>query len=158
MSKELDLDEMVDMAVERALSHSKSIDELMAMIEKRDAHIAALESRLAAGEPVAWRFNWSHIEGHEEETSEWASMPFSDPLKNRCGANIEYAYLAQPPAAQVPDGWKLVPINATSTMRYAFETARESLIKQHTFSGSIPTTYQSFNAGYAAMLAAAPKP
>lgn len=57
-----------------------------------------------------------------------------------------------------PAGWKLVPVEPTHKMIAAYSAAAEDLIKRHHLSGSYPATWQPVEAGYAAMLAAAPTP
>jgi hypothetical protein len=54
--------------------------------------------------------------------------------------------------------WKVVPVEPTSKMVAAYSAAAEDLIKRHLLSGSYPATWQPIEAGYTAMLAAAPKP
>ncbi len=56
----------------------------------------------------------------------------------------------------VPHGWKLVPVEPTPAMTAAYAVAAEELTKRHLLSGSYPATWQPTEAGYAAMLAAAP--
>jgi len=54
--------------------------------------------------------------------------------------------------------WKVVPVEPTPKMVAAYSAAAEDLIKRHHLSGSYPATWQPVEAGYAAMLAAAPTP
>lgn len=58
----------------------------------------------------------------------------------------------------VNGGWQLVPIEPTSAMTAAFNTAAEALRQSHLLSGSYPASWQPIEAGYRAMLKAAPKP
>lgn len=58
----------------------------------------------------------------------------------------------------VPHGWKLVPVEPTPAMTAAYAVAAEELTKRHLLSGSYPATWQPTEAGYVAMLAAAPTP
>lgn len=58
----------------------------------------------------------------------------------------------------VPHGWKLVPVEPTPAMTAAYAVAAEELTKRHLLSGSYPATWQPVEAGYTAMLAAAPTP
>lgn len=54
--------------------------------------------------------------------------------------------------------WKVVPVEPTPKMVAAYSAAAEDLIKRHHLSGSYPATWQPVEAGYTAMLAAAPTP
>ena len=54
--------------------------------------------------------------------------------------------------------WKVVPVKPTPKMVAAYSAAAEDLIKRHHLSGSYPATWQPVEAGYTAMLAAAPTP
>ena len=56
-----------------------------------------------------------------------------------------------------PDGSALVPIEPTAGMVEAYSRASEQLTKNHLLSGSYPAIWQPIEAGYKAMLAAAPK-
>lgn len=56
-----------------------------------------------------------------------------------------------------PEGWVLLPSEPTAKMVEAYTRASEQLIKNHLLSGSYPATWQPIEAGYKAMLAAAPK-
>lgn len=56
----------------------------------------------------------------------------------------------------IPEGWKLVPVEPTPAMTAAYSVAAEEVTKRHLLSGSYPATWQPIEAGYAAMLAAAP--
>lgn len=58
----------------------------------------------------------------------------------------------------IPEGWKLVPVEPTPAMTAAFSVASAELTKRHLLGGSYPATWQPIEAGYAAMLAAAPTP
>lgn len=58
----------------------------------------------------------------------------------------------------IPEGWKLVPVEPTPAMTAAYTGVAEELTKRHFLSGSYPATWQLIEAGYAAMLAAAPTP
>ena len=56
-----------------------------------------------------------------------------------------------------PDGWWLAPNEPTAVMVEAYSRASEQLKKNHLLSGSYPAIWQPIEAGYKAMLAAAPK-
>lgn len=58
----------------------------------------------------------------------------------------------------VPEGWQVVPVEPTPAMVTAYSVAAGELTKRHLLSGSYPATWQPIEAGYTAMLAAAPKP
>lgn len=58
----------------------------------------------------------------------------------------------------IPEGWKLVPMEPTPAMVAAYSVAAQELTKRHLLSGSYPATWQPIEAGYTAMLTAAPTP
>lgn len=110
---------------------------------------------LAKQEPVAWQM--SHQSWGDgwfdtnEAHAEWLRA-------NKYGEwKVRPLYAAPVARAAVPDGWRLVPIEPTSAMTTAFNTAAEALRQSHLLSGSYPASWQPVEAGYRAMLAAAPE-
>jgi len=80
----------------------------------------------------------------------------------RCRVSQDGSYECEPcedckPKIYVRDGWQLVPIAPFMAMRHAFNRARSAEIDRFQLSGALTPLDMGFEAGYKAMLEAAPK-
>lgn len=76
------------------------------IIGRANTKIAALESRLAAGDPVAWQFRFTHEDG----IGDWQTTADKRTIevykaREQGRPEIRPLYIAQQPAAQVPGGY-----------------------------------------------------
>ena len=119
--------------------------------ENRHVHLcdACYEAdRKARGEPDGWQF-FSPID------QEWHST--SDPDWHRkCGRALRAIYAAPQPQ-QIPEGYKLVPVEPTEEMINAANQG-DRLYTDRCFGKDIPTVMQGPYDHYKAMLEASPEP
>lgn len=92
---------------------------LQSTIARLEARIAELES--GRGEPIGF-VDQPYASWLKDKTSRWATIWIKDGAGNPSRGKSSVALFTAPPApvAVVPDGWKLVPVEATRQMIRAF--------------------------------------